>query len=35
VAYEDEEFKKGEFYAAVAPIYTGDEFILKPPMPED
>ncbi len=35
VAFEDEEFKKGEFYAAVAPIYSGDTFVLIRPIPED
>ena len=35
VAYKDEELKKGELVAAVAPIYQNDQFTLKAQMKED
>ena len=35
IAFKDEELTKGELFAAVAPIYAGDSFVLKRPCPED
>lgn len=35
VAFKDEELKKGELVAAVAPIYQNDQFTLKCLMKED
>ena len=35
VAYKDDELKKGELYAAVAPIYCGDSYTISRPTPED
>ena len=35
IAYKEEAFKRGEFFAAVAPIYTGDSFELVQPQLED
>ena len=35
VAYKDEELKKGEYVAAVAPIYNNDVFTLRTMLKED
>lgn len=35
VAFQDEELKKGEFFAACAPIYKNDSFSLKMMIRED
>lgn len=35
VAYKDDKLKEGDLYAACAPIYVSDSFILKMMIPED
>jgi hypothetical protein len=35
VAFKEEVLKQGEFVAAVAPIYSGDQFTLRSMIKED
>ena len=35
VAFKEETLKQGEFVAAVAPIYSGDQFTLRSMIKED
>lgn len=35
VAFKEEALKQGEFVAAVAPIYSGDQFTLRSMIKED
>ena len=35
IAFKDDDLRKGELYAAVAPIYSGDSYTISRPIPED